>query len=83
MEHTQLRKPNMNLSHSPQIQMNLWVVYVCIVYMTTRKEDGRALVKDKMKDAIVLLLMLTSKSEQCELWLCLHTAFVFIGGLRE
>lgn len=63
MEHTQLQKLNMNLSHSLQIQTNLWAVYVCIVYMTTRKEDGRALVEDKMKDAIVLLLMPTLKNE--------------------
>lgn len=42
MEHTQLQRLNMNLSHSLQIQMRHRVVYV---YMRLVEEDGRVLVE--------------------------------------
>lgn len=35
--------------------------------------------KDTIKDTIVLLSIFTSKDERLELWLCLHTAVVFIS----
>lgn len=37
MEHTQLQRLNMNLSHSLQIQMRHGAVYVYIVHATTRR----------------------------------------------
>lgn len=35
--------------------------------------------KDTIKETIVLISMFTSKNKHLELWLCLHTAVVFIS----
>lgn len=77
-----LQRLNMNLSHSLQIQMRHRAVYVYIVHATARRGwrgVGRKHMKDTIKDTIVLLSMFTSKKEQLELRLCLHTALVFIS----
>lgn len=76
------KRLNMNLPHSLQIQMRHGAVYVYIVCATARRGwrgVGRKHMKDTMKDPIVPLSMFTSKNEQLEPQLRLHTALVFIS----
>ena len=66
MEHTQLQRLNMNLSHSLQIQMRHRDVYV---YMCLVEEDGGVLVEAHERyneDTIVLLSVFTLQNEQLE-----------------
>lgn len=82
MEHTQLQRLNTNLSHSLQIQTRHGgcLCLYCACECSRRMEGCWSRhMKDRMKDTIVLLSMFTSKSEQLEPRLHLHTAVVFVS----